>query len=169
MNRFTFNWNKNINKGIAVYEMARAAMNYYGLTDWSFSYDHAKRRMGACHFSKKMITLSKHYVTRNDFANIEDTILHEIAHALDHKKRGTSDHGPKWKAIARQIGCKAARCGSAEMPKGRFKYQCPNCKMKIHKHRRLKHQNVCLKCCNQYSGGKIDKRFTIELISTEAA
>lgn len=43
----------------------------------------------------------------------KDTVLHEIAHALDFEERGTSDHGPRWKAIARRVGATPTRCGSS--------------------------------------------------------
>lgn len=39
--------------------------------------------------------------------NIVDTMLHEIAHALDFINRGRTDHGPKWQRLARELGCKA--------------------------------------------------------------
>lgn len=32
------------------------------------------------------------------------TVRHELAHAIDHSKRGTSDHGPYFKAVTRKFG-----------------------------------------------------------------
>lgn len=38
------------------------------------------------------------------------TVPHEVAHLVDMKMRGRSDHGPKWKAIMRAFGVTATRC-----------------------------------------------------------
>lgn len=46
---------------------------------WRFSFDRAKRRAGSCKFSKKEITLAKAYAEQEDFKEIKNTILHEIA------------------------------------------------------------------------------------------
>jgi hypothetical protein len=39
-----------------------------------------------------------------------DTVLHEAAHAVEYILYGKSDHGPRWKDIARRIGCSSDRC-----------------------------------------------------------
>jgi hypothetical protein len=60
---------------------------------WRFRYDNAKKRLGRCFYFKKLITLSTNLVLLNDSDNwqIDDTIRHEIAHAIDFEERGTSD------------------------------------------------------------------------------
>lgn len=40
------------------------------------------------------------------------TFLHEVAHALDVLDRGTTDHGPQWKAQARRVGYDLSTWGS---------------------------------------------------------
>ena len=63
---------------------------------WTFQWDSAKRRAGACKYSRKTITISRHYVALNLSErpdDVIDTILHEIAHALAGWSAG---HGPKW-------------------------------------------------------------------------
>ena len=49
---------------------------------WSFQFDHSKVRFGKCNYTKKEISLSRHLVQLNSEAEVRDTILHEIAHAL---------------------------------------------------------------------------------------
>ena len=41
---------------------------------------------------------------------VKNTILHEIAHALDFCIRGKSAHDYIWKSIAIEIGCDGKRC-----------------------------------------------------------
>ena len=50
--------------------------------DWLFEFDRSKVRFGRCHYGRKEISLSRHLVELNDEAEVRDTILHEIAHAL---------------------------------------------------------------------------------------
>ena len=104
-------------------DMARDLMDDHGLALWSFAFDNAKRRCGACFNSKRKITLSRHYVSLNDEWDVRDTVLHEIAHAIAGYKAG---HGPEWKAVARRIGATPNRCADAsvEMPKAPWKIVC---------------------------------------------
>ena len=50
--------------------------------DWLFEFDRSKVRFGRCHYGRKEISLSRHLVELNDEAEVRETILHEIAHAL---------------------------------------------------------------------------------------
>jgi len=124
--------------------MAKHNLHY----PWVFKLDRAKRRAGRCTHYKKVISLSYHHVILNNDEEITDTILHEIAHAL----AGPGvHHGPKWKAIARQIGARPERCYDADkvtMPKGKYEATCPTCKKTFHKHRRPKAGRIryCAKC-----------------------
>ena len=57
--------------------------------------------------------------------------LHEIAHGLDYKNRGYSNHDSEWKRVARSIGCSGERCSSGSgVDKSQFMKwvaTCPNC------------------------------------------
>ncbi|MDJ1115510.1 SprT-like domain-containing protein [Microbacterium dauci] len=68
---------------------------------WSFAFDNAKRRAGACDYHRKRITLSRYLSARYDDTTNRQTILHEIAHALAGPSAG---HGAEWKRIARALG-----------------------------------------------------------------
>ena len=54
---------------------------------------------------------------------VVDTMWHELAHCIDYCKRGWSDHGPKWKAIASEIGATPERI-SKRAVKVEYKYVC---------------------------------------------
>lgn len=131
--------------------LARTLMDKHGLgsfpNEWAFEWDAAKRRAGACHHRKRKITLSLHYVDRNTVDLVQDTILHEIAHALAGPGKG---HGPEWKRICVRIGAKPQRCysTSADMPEGKYKACCGGCQKVFTKHRIRKSLSYtyCIKC-----------------------
>jgi predicted SprT family Zn-dependent metalloprotease len=98
----------------------------FGLESWTFAFDDAKRRAGAATFGPNVITLSRSFVEHASFEEIENTILHEVAHAIAGLDAG---HGPRWRMIARDIGCSAERCADMpeSMPKGRYEATCSEC------------------------------------------
>ena len=49
---------------------------------WSFAFDNAKRRAGACDYTRKRLTVSRYLSARYDDATNRQTLLHEVAHAL---------------------------------------------------------------------------------------
>jgi predicted SprT family Zn-dependent metalloprotease len=103
--------------------------------DWHFAWNRRKRSLGLCRYHQKRIELSLHFVLANDEAQVRETVLHEIAHALAGEKAG---HGPAWKTMCLRVGCKPERCdkGVAVMPTGRWQAQCPTCGKQYHRHRR---------------------------------
>ncbi len=68
---------------------------------WHFRWDHARRRAGACHHDKLRISLSVHLARLGTLEDAEQTMLHEIAHALCGKEHG---HSQKWLDTARALG-----------------------------------------------------------------
>jgi predicted SprT family Zn-dependent metalloprotease len=118
-----------------VREWARKVLDSFGLVDWGFDWDNARRRMGACHHRSRKVTLSRHFVARNGPSEIRETLLHEISHSLCGQGHG---HGPVWKAMARRIGCRPIRCGNADMPAGKWRAVCGGCGRLFHRHRRVR-------------------------------
>ncbi len=105
------------------------------LPDWSFQFDRSKVRFGKCNYVSKVISLSRYLVELNNKEEVQETILHEIAHALS--PRGTG-HGEKWWTVAHSIGCTASRCygNNVRRPTPRYKGTCPGCQRVIYRHRR---------------------------------
>ena len=81
--------------------MARGLMDEHGLDTWTFAFLEAERRLGDCHFGDRVIRVGRAHALDASEAEIRDTILHEIAHALAGPE---ARHGARWKAIARRIG-----------------------------------------------------------------
>jgi hypothetical protein len=92
---------------------AIALMKEHGLTarGWRFEWDNAVRRFGACHYSKRRISLSRELTKKSSEAGVIDTIKHEICHALVGHEAG---HGPAWKAMAVKLGANPKRCKEIE-------------------------------------------------------
>ncbi|WP_345544889.1 SprT-like domain-containing protein [Microbacterium jejuense] len=68
---------------------------------WTFGFDNAKRRAGLCDYTHKRISVSRYLSAKYDDDTNHQTLLHEVAHALAGARAG---HGPRWKAIARDLG-----------------------------------------------------------------
>ena len=62
--------------------LARRLLAEHGLSGWTVGLDRAKTRAGACHYSRRLITLSAPLTRLHTEDDVRDTILHEIAHAL---------------------------------------------------------------------------------------
>lgn len=116
-------------------DMAMTLMEDHGLSSWTFAFDRAMRRCGQCRPSKKLITMSRHFVENNRESEVRDTILHEIAHALAGAESG---HGPHWKLWAVEVGARPERCAPADvvMPQGKVEGVCgPGCEARHVRHR----------------------------------
>ena len=85
----------------AVAAEARALMDRYGLDDWTLRFSAAWGKLGECRPDRELIVLSRLHAVGGSPAQVTDTILHEIAHALAGPEAG---HGPAWKEIAGRIG-----------------------------------------------------------------
>ncbi len=108
----------------------------HGLYDWQLTFNRGKRTMGWCLFGSRRIELSVHFIERNDEEVIQDTLLHEIAHALVGPGHG---HDAIWKSKCLEIGARPERLSfEANMPEGRWQARCGQCGLLHHRHRRPK-------------------------------
>ncbi len=122
--------------------------------DWSFGFDLSTVRAGVCRYVDKRIDLSVSYCHRATRAEIEDTLLHEIAHAIvGHGHH----HDAVWKAAAQAIGCTAERCHEVDHTLPRWVGEC-GCGQQWRRQRlsrRLRLGGFCRKC-----GGRIAWRLS---------
>ena len=94
-------------KGITMIErqaqtLAYNLMRQHNLYGWRLRFSNMKRTLGLCSYGKKEIALSRLYVSTGTEKEIEQTLLHEIAHALIGPR--VKAHGYEWKRLARSIG-----------------------------------------------------------------
>lgn len=104
--------------------LATGLMRRHGLTGWRLVFDNAKTRAGICRAVPREIGLSRVLTQLHSEADVTDTILHEIAHALVGPAHG---HDEVWQAEALAIGCSAKRCVSSNAPRpaGPWVGTCP--------------------------------------------
>jgi predicted SprT family Zn-dependent metalloprotease len=139
--------------------------------EWNFKFDSAKVRFGQCSWGGrgKWISLSKSLVLLNSEIQITDTILHEIAHAMDVEERGYSNHDTNWTRIAKSIGCNGERCYKSSdviEPKAKYTVKCNNCNKTHQKHRKPKrNSSACGSCCNKHNGGRYTDKFKLVYVN----
>ena len=132
--------------------LAWKLMAKHGLPDeWDFLWQTKKTSLGTCKYYRKQILLSEWFVDLNEMSEIEDTILHEIAHALAFIRHGAKGkgHGKIWKSICREIGARPERCGKQGIIReDKYKYrEACQCGIEYKRHRIKKHVLYsCPKC-----------------------
>lgn len=119
--------------------------------EWTFRWQNKKVSLGTCSYQKKEIRLSKWYVELNDEAEVRDTILHEIAHALSYERHGSKGigHGRLWRSICREIGAIPRACSKEKLnkPQNHHKYVETCCGVTYRRHRLRKNARYyCPKC-----------------------
>ena len=142
---------------------------------WTFVFDNGRNRFGCCKPRPKTISVSRIIAGLNlDKAlKIEDTIRHELAHALQYEVYGYSAHDSEWKIIARSVGSNGERCFSPEkegLDMGTYKYTvfCPTegCDTENGYHKRPKRvasgRAACGSCCRKLNGGKFSNKYILQ-------
>ena len=140
-----------------------------GARGWTFGFDRARRRLGACHPARRQITLSRPLAQTLSLAEIEDTIRHEIAHAVDVERRGRTAHDAVWKRLAAACGAAPERCARVALPadpSSRYRAACPSCGAAHAFHREPVHPKRCAPCARagRPSFLRIDERETGRVI-----
>lgn len=128
--------------------LGRRLLDQHGLTDWTLVLDRAKRRAGVCRPGRRQIGLSAPLTALHPEAEVRDTILHEIAHALVGPQHG---HDAVWRATALRIGCSGERCSSQDVPAidGDWIGECA-AGHRITRHRRPERPATCRQCAPRF-------------------
>lgn len=109
-----------------ILELGNKYRQMYGLRDWTMKINNRLRNTaGRCMTGRRVIELSGAVMRQWEVADVIDTILHEIAHALTPKDKG---HGAEWRAKCLEIGAKPERTYGADLPVStRFQSKCIAC------------------------------------------
>jgi predicted SprT family Zn-dependent metalloprotease len=105
----------------AVAARARAWIATHNLEHWSFQFDHATKRTGCCNYRTRVISLAHAYARYAADKEIDDTLLHEMAHALVGQAHG---HDQVWRAQAVALGCSGQRCHDVQFTPPRYIVTC---------------------------------------------
>lgn len=137
-----------VKKLIQVQALGVKLMDEHGLLEqgWKFELDTTKMRIGSCSHRKKRITVSMWYLEKSSDAEILDTILHEIAHAL--LPEGVEDHGWEWKDMALRVGATPERLageGAVSSAKPNYRIKCLNCGWFVNRFR-MRQRNYGSRC-----------------------
>ena len=123
---------------------ANELLREHNLSDWRAQLDDADSRAGCCNYSAKVISISRQHLRQAAEAEWNDTILHEIAHALAGARHG---HDAVWKKIALSIGCsgKVRADESNHANNAQWLAHCPNdCFTPLPRRRRMRRR--CRTC-----------------------
>lgn len=133
----------------AARRLARELLAEHGLGDWTVVFDRAKRRAGICRHDSRQIGLSAPLTALHAEADVRDTILHEIAHALVGPRHG---HDAVWRRTAVRIGCSGERCTDPDLPtvEGDWVGTCA-AGHRITRHRRPARPGSCAECSPRFS------------------
>lgn len=150
---------------------------FYNLDElgWTWGYNNAKKALGMCKRTHKhghlfkQILISKVLLDKNIKGNakeFEDTIRHEIAHAIDYEMRDTSDHGYRWQRVAIQVGANPTSCKKVVGADHKWIGTCPKCKRtnKRHSLRGNAKYGACMKCCKEYNGGGYTDEYQLKWV-----
>lgn len=112
---------------------------------WTFGFDLSPVRAGVCRHSLRRIELSVSYCLGATRSQIEDTLLHEIAHAIVGHGH---NHDAVWKAKARGIGCSGERCHDVthSVPQWVGTCGCGQRWFRRRLHRRMWKDALCARC-----------------------
>ena len=112
---------------------------------WTFGFDLATSRAGVCRYVEQRIDLSVSYCLAATRAEVQDTVLHEIAHAIVGPRH---NHDAVWKRKAREIGCAGERCHRVQHSAPRWVGEC-GCGQQWYRQilqRRIMRNRACTKC-----------------------
>ncbi|MFY9262740.1 MAG: SprT family zinc-dependent metalloprotease [Actinomycetaceae bacterium] len=125
------------------YDLGRALMDAHGLADWTLVFDRAKKRAGCTRFSERVISLSRPITELCDDAEVRETILHEIAHALVGPRH---NHDAVWRAKCAEIGgTPSVRMVDGPQILGAWTGVCP-AGHTVNRHRRPTRAMSCATC-----------------------
>jgi predicted SprT family Zn-dependent metalloprotease len=134
----------------------RRLMDEHGLQDWKLALSRATNTLGQAKLNQGTVVLSRTFVELNEWKDVRETVLHEIAHVLVFLKHGNDvnvkPHGREWKNTAYSIGCENVRATARGIvsPERRYRGVC-KCGTP-HSRQRLAEKDAHLYTCKRCRG-----------------
>lgn len=119
------------------------------LHDWKLKFSNHRRTLGYCDCRKKVISLSLKFMELNPFPVMKETLLHEIAHAVQFRETGVTNHKKGWRERALIVGCEPVRCAAPaglNIPPGKYVGICTSCELVTHFYRKVNREYFCRIC-----------------------
>lgn len=139
--------------------LARSLLKLHGLWEagWRIGLSKSRSSCGDCTYSHKLIRLSEPTILINEASVVENTIRHEIAHALTEG----DGHGRRWRAKFYELGGKATIVNDAVVTAFKYSGTCPACRVKTFRNSIPRRRCACEPCCVKSSDGRFDERFAL--------
>lgn len=84
-----------------VRKIAQRLLEAHELHGWKIAFGNAIGRGGSCNYRTKTLRFSRVVMKHNTRAGTQNTITHEVAHAIAGPGAG---HGPEWQRVHRRLG-----------------------------------------------------------------
>ena len=126
--------------------LARTLIDQY-VPDYSFAWSYHKTVNGRCSYQMRTIYLSRPRTPLRTREAVEQTIMHEIAHA----KHPGAGHGPIWQMQMRNFGYSSERCSSDVIDRSsisNWAANCPVCGKVSYMFRKPRQRKSCGRCSN---------------------
>jgi predicted SprT family Zn-dependent metalloprotease len=129
----------------------------------------AVRRLGQHRPGRREIGLSVKYLQLNvgvNNADIEDTIRHEIAHAIAYHHFHSKGHDTAWKKVAEQVGAQPNRLRDAStinITPPKYTLSCGTCGATMYRQRIPRSGAACSNCCSTYNGGRYSSKYELRV------
>jgi SprT protein len=135
--------------------LAKELMSLY-VPKYRFRWMNEKTVNGRCFWDNNIIELSRPLTQLRTKAAVENTIMHEIAHALT----PGDYHGAKWQNQMRKFGLKPERCSSDDVDRSsisNWEAVCKGCGKKFHMIRKPRLDKSCSAC----GGRKFNRKYLL--------
>jgi predicted SprT family Zn-dependent metalloprotease len=153
----TLKFNAVLAREFATINRAESLLKEYGLYQqgWRFGFNERRNAYGLCVFRTRRIELSHRLYLLMSAEAVEDTLLHELAHALVGSGHG---HDKVWKAACLRVGARPERCSAlstsldgpaavaAHLAAAKYTLTCPTCQAGHAIHRKPKNNYLCSTC-----------------------
>lgn len=116
--------------------------------NYRFEWGKKKRSLGTCNWGTKTIYIHRAFL-QVPWEDLENTLRHEFAHALDARARGYSRHDAVWRNWCLVTGCRPDRCTQVDsklLPPAKYSWVCPQHGVIASSHRQSKLKYRCAQC-----------------------